>query len=40
MNQKHFENTSRFECKCAFDDRKCNSGQKWNNNTCQWERKN
>ena len=29
-----------FECKCAFDDRKCNSGQKWNNNTCQWERKN
>ena len=20
------------ECKCKFDDRKCNSNQKWNNN--------
>ena len=29
-----------FECKCEFDGRKCNSRQKWNNNTCQWERKN
>ena len=22
------------ECKCKFDERKCNSNQKWNNNKC------
>ena len=28
------------KCKCKFDDRKCNSNQKWNNNKCQCECKN
>ena len=28
------------ECKCKFDDRKCNSNQKWNNDTCSFECKN
>ena len=23
------------ECECKFDDRKCNSNQKWNNDKCQ-----
>ena len=23
-----------YECKCKFDDRKCNSNKKWNNNKC------
>ena len=22
------------ECKCKFDERKCNSNQKWNNDEC------
>ena len=25
------------ECRCEFDDRKCNSRQKWNNDKCQCE---
>ena len=25
------------ECKCRFDGRKCNSGQWWNNDNCQYE---
>ena len=25
------------ECKCKFDGRKCNSIQKWNNDTCRCE---
>lgn len=25
------------ECRCKFDDRKCNSKQKWNNDKCQCE---
>ena len=25
------------ECRCKFDERKCNSDQWWNNNKCQWE---
>ena len=27
------------KCKCEFDDRKCNSNQKWNNNNCWCEYK-
>ena len=26
-----------WECKCAFDGRKCNSDQKWNNDKCRCE---
>ena len=28
------------ECKCQFDDRKCNSNQKWNKDKCRSEYKN
>ena len=28
------------ECKCKFDDRKCNSSHKWNNDKRRFERKN
>ena len=28
------------KCACKFDSRKCNSNQKWNNETCQCEYKN
>ena len=28
------------KCKCRFDERKCNSGQWWNNDKCQCECKN
>ena len=28
------------ECKCKFNDRKCNSNQKWNNDKCRCEYKN
>ena len=26
-----------YECKHEFDNRKCNSTQKWNNGKCRWE---
>ena len=25
------------DCKCRFDGRKCNSGQRWNNDKCRCE---
>ena len=25
------------DCKCKFNSTTCNSNQKWNNKTCQWE---
>ena len=28
------------DCKCKFNSTTCNSNQKWNNKTCQWECKN
>ena len=31
MNQKH-EQAMSYKCKCKFDERKCNSNQKWNIN--------
>ena len=24
------------KCKCEFDERKCNSNQKWNNDNCRY----
>ena len=34
--------TEHISCdyKCKFDSTKCNSNQKWNNKTCQYECKN
>ena len=29
-----------FKCECKFDNRKCNSNQKWNNKLCQCKYKN
>ena len=29
-----------YECKCKFEDRKCNLNQKWNNDKCWCECKN
>ena len=28
-----------WECKCKFEERKCSSNQKWNNNKCWCESK-
>ena len=34
---KALTNHASCKCKCNFDDRKCNSNQKWNNDNCWCE---
>ena len=38
MNQRQLQGISHVSA-YVFDDRKCNSRQKWNNDKCQYERK-